>query len=100
MTILRDREHLEYFRNFISSQGETGEGVEAPLQFWLAVEDLKNNIHNSSMYNYKVKKIRERFLDGRPYKRERKYSETSDTGHFERGQTTRRIYTHFIQYHL
>ena len=45
--------------------------METPLQFCLAVEDLKNCIHDSPLYNYKVKKIKERFLEGNPHKRER-----------------------------
>ncbi len=60
MDVLRDSEHLEYFRNFLTNKGEAK--AEAPLQFWLAVEDLKNHVHNKKKYARKLKKIKERFI--------------------------------------
>lgn len=68
MEILRDREHLEYFRNFLATRGEVSE--EAPLQFWLAVEELKKHVHNTKKYKSIIQRIRERYLTGNPYKSE------------------------------
>ncbi len=62
MDVLRDREHLEYFRIFLSQRGETS--VDAPLEFWLAVEDLKSSVHNSRKYEAKHKRIVDRLFSG------------------------------------
>lgn len=68
MDILRDREHLEYFRNFLATKGDAA--AEAPLQFWLAVEELKNHVHNTKKYNALASKIKDRFLTGSPFRGE------------------------------
>jgi hypothetical protein len=60
MEVLRSREHLEYFRNFLTTKGEAK--ADAPLQFWLAVEDLKASAHNRKMFDHKLSKIKERFF--------------------------------------
>ena len=62
MDVLRDKEHLEYFRMFLAQRRETS--VDAPLEFWLAVEDLKGSVHNSKRYEAKLDKITHRFLSG------------------------------------
>ena len=62
MDILRDKEHMEYFRDFLATKGEAKANV--PLQFWLAVEDLKNSVHSKQKYSYKLKKIKDRFFRG------------------------------------
>ena len=62
MDVLRDKEHLEYFRLFLAQRRETS--VDAPLEFWLAVEDLKASVHQSKKYETKRKRIVDRFLKG------------------------------------
>lgn len=63
MEVLRDKEHLEYFRNFLASKGAVASDM--PIQFWLAVEELKRCVHNRMLYLEKLRKIEERFLKGK-----------------------------------
>ena len=59
--MLKDREQLEYFRHFLLMHGVS---AEAPLEFWIAVEDLKNTIGSKRQFKGKVRRIKERFLSG------------------------------------
>ena len=61
LEVLKDREQLEYFRHFLLMHGVS---AETPLEFWIAVEDLKNSGGNKKVFKGKVKRIKERFLTG------------------------------------
>lgn len=63
LDVLRDKEHLEFFRNFLASRGAVASDM--PIQFWLAVEELKRCVHNRKLYLEKLHKIEERFLKGK-----------------------------------
>ena len=59
--ILKDKEQLECFRNFLVSRGE--DNPEAPMEFWLAVEELKG-CKDKEFYESKITQVKERFLSG------------------------------------
>ena len=59
--MLKDREQLEYFRHFLLMHGMS---AEAPLELWIAVEDLKHTVGNKRLFKSKLKRIKERFLTG------------------------------------
>ena len=78
--MLKDREQLEYFRHFLLMHGVS---AEAPLEFWIAVEDLKNTISNKRMYKSKIKRIKERFLSGDLQRSKlKKYIHSSKLNHY------------------
>ena len=61
LEVLKDREQLEYFRHFLLMHGVS---AEAPLEFWIAVEDLEHTLGNKRLFKSKLKRIKERFLTG------------------------------------
>ena len=61
LEVLKDREHLEYFRHYLLMQGVN---AETPLQFWIAVEDIKSTISKKRAVSHKMKRIRDRFVRG------------------------------------
>ena len=61
LEVLKDREQLEYFRHFLLMHGVS---AEAPLEFWIAVEDLKHTMGNKSLFKCKLRRIKEKFLTG------------------------------------
>ena len=63
LDVLKDVEHLEYFRSFIIARGGT---AEMQLQCWLAVEDMKNAAGNKKLYQCKMKRIKKKFFGKEP----------------------------------
>ena len=59
--MLKDREQLEYFRHILLMHGVS---AEVPLEFWIAVEDLKHTMGNKRLFKSKLRRIKERFLTG------------------------------------
>lgn len=60
LEVLRDKKQLNCFRNFLISRKQLNSA--APLEFWMAIEDLKSCLHNNKKYKSKLNKFREKFL--------------------------------------
>jgi hypothetical protein len=59
LEVVKDRQQLEYFRHFLLMHGVS---AEASLEFWIAIEDLKQTMGNKRLFKSKLKRIKERFL--------------------------------------
>ena len=57
LDVLKDKEQLRYFRHFLLMQGVD---AEAPLEFWVAMEDLKRTKKNKGLFKSKLKRIKDR----------------------------------------
>lgn len=59
MEVMKDRNQLEFFRHYLIMHGAN---AEMPLQFWIAIEDLKSSLDNKKAFSSKLRRIQERFF--------------------------------------
>ena len=59
MEVLKDPVQLEFFHNFLLSQGGN---AETQLLLWLSVEDMKTSMGNRRACNFKMRNILKRFF--------------------------------------
>ena len=65
LEVLKDREQLEYFCHFLLMHGVS---AEVPLEFWIAVEDLKHTVGNKRLFKSKLRRFQGEISNWRPSK--------------------------------
>ena len=58
--VLKDPEHLEFFRYYLQQQGGSAEML---VVFWLAVEGVKKSLGNKKTRQLKMRRIQQKFFN-------------------------------------